>query len=61
MSHEVNDNIRDQIRDLYDLITFLECELETASSHGRIAEADDVAGELYDARKELATLEGHFA
>lgn len=60
MSHESNDNIRDQIRDLYDLITFLESELECAASHGRIAEADDVAGELYDARKELAKLEEYF-
>ena len=60
MSHESNDNIRDQIRDLYDLITFLESELECASSHGRVAEADDVAGELYDARQELSKLEEYF-
>ena len=60
MSHEVNDKTKDQIRDLYDLITFLESELECAASHGRVAEADDVAGELYDARKELAQLEECF-
>jgi hypothetical protein len=61
MSNIANDNIKDTIRDLYDLICFLESELECAGSQGRYDDADQVAVELYDARKELKRLEEYFA
>lgn len=61
MSRDVNENWREEIRDLYDLITFLESELECAASQGRYGDADQVAVELYDARKELARLEEIFS
>ena len=60
MSHPSNDNIRDRIAELYDLIHFLESELDTAFSLGDHADADLIAVELYDSRKELAKLEGYF-
>lgn len=60
MSHPSNDNIRDTIGELYDLISFLESELETAFSTGKFDDADTIAGELLDARCELNKLEEYF-
>lgn len=60
MSHSVNDSIKDAIRELYELVTFLESELECAVSQNRVGDADQVAAELYDARKELAQAERDF-
>ena len=58
MSHESIENIIDKIRDVTDAITFLTAELENCSLWGKYDEADDLYGELVDARNELAKLEG---
>lgn len=58
MSHESIENIIDKIRDVTDTITFLTAELENCSLWGKYDEADDLYGELVDARNELAKLEG---
>lgn len=58
MSHESIENIIDKIRDVTDTITFLTAELENCSLWGKYDEADDIYGELVDARNELAKLEG---
>lgn len=60
MSHPSNDNIKDQIAELYDLIHFLESELEKAFEHGDHEDADRIAVELYDSKKELTKLESYF-
>lgn len=57
MSHFVNDQIIDTIRDLVDLVAFLESELEVAGTHGEIARADQIYLELVDARRQLDELE----
>ena len=60
MSHFVNDQIRETIRELQDLIDFLETELEVAGTHGEFDRADQIAVELFDARKELKKIESQF-
>jgi FtsZ-binding cell division protein ZapB len=58
MSHESIENIIDKINEVTDTITFLTAELENCSLWGKYDEADDLYGELVDARNELAKLEG---
>ena len=58
MSHIANETIIDAIRDLRDLVEFLESELLDYSLHGDYDAADQAYGELVDARVKLAKLEG---
>lgn len=57
MSHESIENLIDRLRDLTDTINFLTSELENCSLWGKYDEADQLYGELIDARSELAKLE----
>lgn len=57
MSHPVNEVLVDTIRELRELISFLESELLDYSLRGEIEIADEVYGELIDARIKLAELE----
>lgn len=57
MSHIVNETILDAIRELRDLVQFLESELLDYSLHGDYDAADQAYGELVDARVELEKLE----
>lgn len=58
MSHIANETIIDAIRELRDLVQFLESELLDYSLHGNYDGADQAYGELVDARVKLAKLEG---
>jgi hypothetical protein len=58
MSHESIENIIDKINEVTDTITFLTAELENCSLWGKYDEADELYGELVDARHELTKLEG---
>lgn len=57
MSNLLNETLRETINELRDLISFLENELESVSVHGEYGLADQIYGELVDARKELNKLE----
>lgn len=57
MSHIANEKIIDAIRELRDLVQFLESELLDYSLHGNYDGADQAYGELVDARTELEKLE----
>ena len=56
----VDNQIIETIRELQDLINFLEAELEVAGTHGEFDRADQIAVELFDARKELNKIEAQF-
>jgi hypothetical protein len=51
MSHINNDILVDKLSELIELITFLKAELDACFDQGRFDDADQVAVELYDARK----------
>jgi hypothetical protein len=60
MSHLVNDQIVDAIREIEDTIEFLETELEVSGIRGEFDRADQLAVELFDARKELKKIKSQF-
>lgn len=57
MKEIVTETILETINELRDLIQFLESELLDYSLHGNYDTADQVYGELVDARNKLADLE----
>jgi hypothetical protein len=60
MSHESIENIIEKLRDLHDTITYLTAEVENCALWGKYDEADQLYGELVDARKELEKLETQY-
>lgn len=61
MSHPVNDQILDTIRELRELVADLEAITLELQGEGDLAAAEDSYNELIEARKELTRLEGYFS
>jgi hypothetical protein len=58
MSEINNDILVDKLAELIELITFLKTELDACFDQGRFDDADQVAVELYDTRKQANRLAG---